>query len=475
MIQKILNNKKLFYGSIGLLIVIIVGAFFFFGDGNGVEIVSAEKRDLTEVVEVSGTVLAESVAELGFQVSGTVAYVSAKTNQPVYAGQELLRLNLGTLPAELKSAQADLAITRAENSNTAINLDSIKQKQDSLVASAYSKMLSDSLEVEPSSHTYTQTAPVISGRYQGPEGTYKVIVRRGIQSNDSKMSIFNLEQITDSEISKTTATPLGTRGLFITFPDDISDYYDTIWYVNIPNTKSSSYTANYNAYQEAVRERDRAIDEATQNLREESVGSSIAQAEITRAQSAVERIQAEINKHIIRAPFAGIVASLDIDPGEAINAGSAVVTVISDSKLGVEIDLPEIDSIKVNIGDSAEIILDALGEEKFIGTVESVNRTESIVDGVAVYESRIVFETPDPRIISGMTATVSITTDQRENVTAVPLRAIQQKSDGSFFVATTNSKGDEAEKTVRVGLRSSDGYAEIISGLLENEKVVVKN
>lgn len=474
MLNKFIANKKLLYSSVGVLFALVVLVFFFLGNGNGKEIVSAEVRNLSEIVQVSGTVEAESVANLGFQVSGTVSSVSVKTNQMVYQGQELLRLNLGTLPAELKSAQADLSITKAQNSNTQINLDTIKQKQDSLVASAYATLLSSNLESEPSDSDYSQTPPVISGRYYGPEGTYKLIISRGNQSDDALLSVFGAETVRDVDISKTSATKLGTRGLYVSFPDSISDYYETIWYVTIPNTKSSSYVANYNAYQEAIKERDRAIEEATENLRAQSVGS-IAQAEITRAESAVEKIQAEISKHIIRSPFAGIVASLDIDPGEAVNAGTSVVTVISDSKLGIEIDLPEIDSIKVNVGNPVSITLDALGEEKFSGVVESVNRTETMVDGVAVYEARIIFDNPDPRIISGMTAEVSITTNKKESVISVPLRSVKQKSNGDFYVTTIDPSGKEKEAVVTVGLRSSDGYAEIISGLNENEKVVTDN
>lgn len=475
MLQKFLANKKLFYGSIAGVLVIIVGSVFAFGNGNGGEIISVEKKDLKEVVRVSGTVEAESVAALGFQVGGTVSKVSVKTNQPVSAGQELLRLNLGTLPAELKSAEADLAIKKAEGSNDAINLSAIKDKQDALVKSAKATLYSEGLESEPENSTYTQTPPTISGRYFGDAGTYKVIIRLGTQGNDALLSVFDIETIRDIEISKTSATPLGSKGLYISFPDNISNYYDTIWYVEIPNTKSDSYLTNYNSYQETLEERNRAIEEAEQKMRNQSAGSSIVQAELTRAQAAVDKIYAEIEKHIIRAPFAGIVAALDIDPGEAVSAGNSVVTVISDSKLGVEIDLPEIDSIKVNSGDKAEITLDALGDKIFTGTVESVNRTETIVDGVAVYEARIVLDEPGENIISGMTAEVTITTDEVKEAIAIPLRALRQKNDDTFYVMKINQAKEAEEARVSVGIRSSDGFAEILNGLSENDQVVAEN
>ena len=91
--------------------------------------------------------------------------------------------------------------------------------------------------MEPESNNFTQTPTTISGRYVGQEGIYKIIFDRGNQIYDYNVNVFDLEKVLAIEISKTGPTPLGTRGLYISFPDPIRDYINTTWYVSIKNNK----------------------------------------------------------------------------------------------------------------------------------------------------------------------------------------------------------------------------------------------
>ncbi|MDQ5958015.1 MAG: Biotin lipoyl 2 protein [Patescibacteria group bacterium] len=462
----------------GFLVVVFIGLVLFLifgGNGNG-EIVSADKKDLVETVKISGRVEADIVSDMGFAVTGIVRAVNVKEGDNVFAGQSLASLDLGTLYAQLRSARADVAIKRAELANTQIDLSAVKKKQDTLVESAYRTLLSSGLEAEPSSSTYTQTPPVVSGTYLGPEGRYKVIINRKSAGsvNDLELRTFDLESTPTVEISKTTATKLGTRGLYVSFSDDLTDYHDTIWYINLPNPKSTVYADNRNAYEEAVRERTSAIQTAESNLREGLNGDSIAKAQLERAEAEVSKIDAEIGERVISAPFAGVVTAVNIDPGESASANASAISIMSAGELGVKVDLPEIDSIKVNIGDTATVTIDALDSELSLpARVVSVNRSETIVDGVPVYEARLAFDTKTEQIASGMTADVVITTGRKDNVLAVPARAVRYRTDGVPYVVTIGRGGKETEKEVALGLRSTDGYIEIKAGLLGGEQVAI--
>jgi multidrug efflux pump subunit AcrA (membrane-fusion protein) len=147
---------------------------------------------------------------------------------------------------------------------------------------------------------------------------------------------------------------------------------------------------------------------------------------------------------------------------------------ISNDGFGVEVDLPEIDSIKVRSGNPVAIELEAVPGELFEGVIASVNRTETIIDGVSVYEARIAFtDSDDERIVSGMTADVAITTDTREDVLVLPARAIRYRVDGSTYVLVGTDAKDPQEVDVVTGLRGSDGYTEILGGLNEGDNVIV--
>ncbi len=467
------SHKKVSIAIAAVIVIIMIIALAG-SQKSSAETMVVEKRDVVDVVKIAGRVEADIVADLGFETSGTIRDVSVATNDVVKKGDRLASLDLGTLGAELASAQASVAIKRAQLNNMKLSLNAVSDKQDTLVDAAHRKMLSEGLVAEPESNSYTQTPPVITGRYDGAEGYYKIIIDRGIQQ-DSTIRTFGIEKTEEIKIAKTSATRLGTRGLYIAFPDEITAYNNTTWYVYIPNTKSQTYVSNYNAYQEALSERDRVLDEAEGDLRSQQVGVSIAESELAQSVAEVSRIQALIGQRILRAPFDGVVTAVQVDPGESVTGGAAAISVISKGVLGVEVDLPEIDSVKVMTGDTATVSLDAFGEsESFLGTVVSVNRSETVVDGVSVYEARVAFDEQDARIVSGMTADVSIETERKDAVVAIPARAIKYHEDGTPYVLiSAGDKKKPQERTVALGVRGSDSYVQILAGVSEGEVVVI--
>lgn len=468
-----LSKKHYIWGSI-LLAVVLVSIFVSNRNGNGTkEFFTVEKRDVVEEVTVSGRVEAGTVADLGFEVSGKVASVNVSEGDQVSQGQVLVSLDLGTLLAELSQAQADVLIKEAETSNAKTNLEDVVAQQDTLVESAYRTLLSDDLEAVADDDSVTVTPPQIAGRYTGSEGRYKIRIVKQESTNDYNLYTFGLEQTGEIEIKETGSTPLGTKGLFVSFPANLSAYDDTAWYVDIPNVDGDSYTQNLNAYEEALKNREVTIESAQAKVFAQQSGTSIAEAELVRAQADVARKQAEIAKRRLIAPFAGKVGNIDVDAGESVAASVSVLQIISEGDLGVEIDLPEIDSVKVSPGDKASITLDAFGDEVvFDATVLYVNVIEKLLDNVAVYEARAAFDDQDARIASGMTAEVTIVTDSRSNVLAVPIRAIETRDDGSMYVLRKVGDGSE-EVTIQTGLRGSDSFVEVLSGLQENDTILI--
>ncbi len=468
------KTHKALAGLAAGLLILVGGSILFAAGGNGnEEIIAVEKRAVVETVRVSGTVEAEIVSDIGFETGGVVRSISVKVNDMVRRGQYLAALGMGTLSAQLQSAEAARAIKRAETENASVNFDALKEKHDTLVANAESELLSDGLVAEARSSTYAVTAPTITGRYEGPRGTYKIRIDRR-QWSDYDLYVFDMEDVEPIEINKTGPTPLGERGLFISFSANLSNYDDTTWYIEIPNEQSNAYAANVSAYEDAVAERERALTAAEEDIRAQGAGSSIAAAELQQAEAEVARIRALMGERVLTAPFDGIVTAVNIDLGETAEANATALSIISNTGFGVEVDLPEVDSVRVKTGNPADVVLDAIPGETFTATIASVNRTETLVDGIAVYEARLIFTTEDPRITSGMTADVTITTNKKENVLAVPARALTLKDDGSFVVMVYDESTEETTETpVVVGLRGTDGFVEIVAGLSEGVQVLI--
>lgn len=459
----------------GAVIGIVILSLVFSGKETPIETTSVIRQTVTETVRVAGQVEAHAVAELGFQVSGKITSIPAHVGDQVNQGSTLVSLDMGELSADLKNARAEVTIKKSEITNAQKKLDIVRAQQDTLVESAYQAMLSHDLVAEPSDSVTTQTPPIITGKYSGSEGSYKIIIKRLLVGSRITFSTFGIENIRDVKINETGPTPLGTQGLYISFPDGIEDYQNTIWYVHVPNVSSDTYATYRHNYEQALKERERALQEANSYLDEYNGMGSIIQAELDQAQARVDKIISEMNQLVIRAPFEGTISDITKEQGEIVNPGDHVVTLVSEKDFEIVLNVPEIDIAKISVGDSAHIILDAYANEEvsWNGTVTSLSRAETYVDGVPVYQVRVHIENPDERVRSGLSATVEITTQLHENALVIPQEYIEKDGD-QFFVQVVLDEHDThhtEKRLVNVGLRGSDGFVEIIDGLQEAEMV----
>ncbi|OGI63639.1 hypothetical protein A2914_01650 [Candidatus Nomurabacteria bacterium RIFCSPLOWO2_01_FULL_41_21] len=464
---KVLNFiKRKKYWLVALLVIALLAVVVFKNKNTEVGYVVG-RTDVRQSVVLSGKVETSAKADLGFAVSGRVERIYVKNNQDVERGAVLAQLEIGELLADLKIKELDSKTSDVDLVGAKDELEKVKLQEDAKVANAYRNLLSEDLELIPHSSDYIATAPNILGIYDGAEGTYKINISQ--ENLTYILRTFNLEK-TKREINEESATLFGTRGLYISFPDDFGDYVSTTWYLNIPNKSGASYLANYNAYIEAKGDRDIKIKNAQVSydklLAQEGSGDSVALAEI-------EKIKAEIRKNTIYAPFSGKVTNIEKEIGENISSGERMLSVLGEERFEVVLQVSELDVSKLTLDSEVKIILDAIPGETFYGILRSVNSKETEVDGVPVYEAFVELA-PDPRIKTGMSARGEIVLAERLGVIAIPAYLIQKEGDINFVkIAGTNgdSSGDMTKVEITTGITGSDSMVEITSGLSEGDKV----
>ncbi len=469
---KTLKQKHIILGA--TLIILIVAGYFVFGrNGNANDnTLVVQRGDFLKEVSVSGKVVAAESVDLSFAETGRVATVNVKVGDQVTKGQTLASLATGTLFSQLQAARANLAEQESENASTETSLEKIENEQNTLVKNAYQKLLSNDLAAVPAADTNTATPPEISGLYTGAEGKYKVIFQKPTSERDYEIFVFGIEKNEATKVLENEPTPLGTKGLYISFPDELYSYRNTIWYITIPNTKSATYLDAYQNYQEAIRTRDREIESARARLTVGANGISASQAVIESARAEVNRIQAEISERTIFAPFTGIVTKVDAKVGEVSNANTEVISMISADTLQIESFVPEINLPFIKVGDVAVVTLDAYGDEvPFEAKVVFIDPAETIRDGVSTYRAKLEFTQNDSRIRSGMTANVLITSEKKPNTIVIPQKAVISKNGKKTVTVLENGKNIDREVTT--GSVSSYGEIEITSGLSEGDIVVL--
>ena len=139
----------------------------------------------------------------------------------------------------------------------------------------------------------------------------------------------------------------------------------------------------------------------------------------------------------------------------------------SDMKITLTVDESDISALKV--GTALDITVDALGSEKFSGTVSRIDSTAQNDGGSSKFSVDVDIDTTDD-MLPGMNVCASLSVERRDDCLYIPVAAVMEDFEG-YYVYTSYS-GDKLSEITRVELGVSDGeYVEVVSGLSENDTV----
>jgi len=204
--------------------------------------------------------------------------------------------------------------------------------------------------------------------------------------------------------------------------------------------------------------------------RPRAVDTASYYAQVQQAQAVLELAEHELSKASLKAPVDGVVTKLDFEKGENLTSMDTFLTMVSD-KLKIIADVSETDITKIELGDEIEMTLDAFDiDDKFSGEVVEIEPAETEISGVVYYKVRATFTIDDSRIKPGMTVDMDITTDEKENILAVPLRTVKYRNGSRFVNILENKKVKEVE--IKTGAEG-DIYVEVLEGLEEGQEVII--
>lgn len=508
------TKKRLIWGSIIIVLALVIGGCVVKGrDKSGDVLTEAVRRQgLKRSVLATGQVVSKTDLSLSFKVSGVVEKVAVAEGQAVKSGDVLATLGQRDQLAALTSARGALAQAQANYQRVVdgasseevvvaqravdaakVTLDNAKTslkntvaQQDVLVQNAYKALLNTGLQAVSAVGNSNATTPTVSGTYTGTEqGTYL------IQQEGSYFYLSGLEVRGNEKIETALPSPLGTKGLYLQFPSGYVVGTDR-WTVDIPNTKASGYVAAYNAHQSALQTRTASVDAATAQVSSAQVALSqaeaslalkkaaarpaeleAAQAQVLSAQGQVQSALASLENTVVRAPADGVITSVDIKVGELASALKTVLVLQDVANLHVEANVSEANIAAVKTGQVVDLTFDALGPDRhFKGTVQFVNPASVVVSGVVNYKVTFAVENVSD-IKPGMTANVTVLIEEKQDVLAVPVRAvISSNGKKTVRVVTDQKKKAYRDQEVTLGLEADGGLVEVTGGLSEGETVI---
>ena len=199
-----------------------------------------------------------------------------------------------------------------------------------------------------------------------------------------------------------------------------------------------------------------------------------ATAQVDQAQATLDRATRLVEETVLRAPVAGIVASIGSDVGEYVGGGAlpgglGFIRLTDVGDLLVEVQFSEADAIRMAVGRPAAVEINARPESRLSGTVIRIDPTATVVNQLVTYGARVALAAVPDGIRPGQTVTVDVIIDEVDNALFVPSSAVEQVGDESY-VTVVDEAGEATRRAVRVGLRG-DGTTQILFGLEEGEQV----
>ena len=196
------------------------------------------------------------------------------------------------------------------------------------------------------------------------------------------------------------------------------------------------------------------------------------QASIMSAQANLARANKDLSRTTLTAPMNGVISSLSVKNGERVAGnsfalGTEMMRVADMSMLEARVDVGENDIVKVNIGDSADVEVDAYNNRKFKGIVTQIAAStatagtgvaSSTTNDVTNYEVRIRLDPGsysdliDPRnpkkfvFRPGMNASADIKTKRHDDVLSIPINSVSARVKGSDKSIEDKKKEDKKNK-----------------------------
>jgi macrolide-specific efflux system membrane fusion protein len=141
------------------------------------------------------------------------------------------------------------------------------------------------------------------------------------------------------------------------------------------------------------------------------------------------------------------------------------------TQLDVTCDIAEADVGQVKVGQTATVTLDALSGQGFAATVSAINPTGTSSSSVVTFPVTLTLDNPSSAVKVGMSANVTIITDQLDDVLVVPSSAVTG-SGKTGSVTVESSKGVRTQVPVVIGLQGTSTTA-FYGDLSVGEKVVL--
>ena len=219
-----------------------------------------------------------------------------------------------------------------------------------------------------------------------------------------------------------------------------------------------------------------AVERADADAAAKQASCDSAKTQVAEAEARIQAARADIDRTVLRAPFAGIVAEVNGEVGEYLTPSPPgiptlpAVDLIDDSCLYVSAPIDEVDAAQIRLGMPARVTLDAYRGKHFPGRVRRIAPYVLAVEKQArTVEVEVDFDAPGDakHLLVGYSADIEVVVTGNDKVVRIPTSALMPGN----RVLVLGADGALEQRKIEAGLANWE-YTEVKAGLARGDRVV---
>ena len=391
------GKKKLLIGGGFMAAVVLAGFYFGADDSSTPQYLTArvERGNLRNTVTATGALQAVTTVQVGSQASGTISALYADFNSVVKKGQVVAQLDPAVAKAQVDQARANLEQARA----------SLAQSRAAVVNARAGITDAQAKNLAAKSTVQNNQAGV-----SGAEANVAVLKAQ----QDDALSLLKQQE------SLLKAGVIAQRDYDVAmtaYKSAEARYNQAVAQLNQAKlSEQSSSSAGLAQSQAAIEQSQAQVQQAQAQVQQNT-------AQVQQAQAALSLAEVNLSHTTITSPIDGIVVSRDVNVGQTVAASLSaptLFTIANDlTQMQVIANIDQADIGLVEQAKSVKFSVDAFPGKEFDGKIAEMRLNPVNVQNVVTYNVVINVDNPEQKLKPGMTANLTITIDERNNVLKV--------------------------------------------------------
>jgi HlyD family secretion protein len=402
--KKVASRKKqLMFGG-AVLVVLGLAAYYFWGKQAGTTqylTAKVERGNLRNTVTATGTLQAVTTVQVGSQASGTISALYADFNSIVKKGQVVAQLDPAVSKAQVDQAQANL-----QQANASLQL-------------ARAAVTNSRAGVSDARARGLAAKSTAQNSQQGVSGAQANLAVLKAQQDDAMSYLKQQESLLKSGV-------VAQRDYDIA----LTAYRTAEARYNQAATQlNQAVLSEQSASGAGVAQSQAQVEQSQAQVQQSQASVLQAQAQVKQAEAALRLAEVNLAHTTITSPIDGIVVSRAVDVGQTVAASLSaptLYTIANDlTQMQVIANIDQADIGLVEQAKSVKFSVDAFPGKDYDGKIRQMRLNPQNVQNVVTYNVVIDVSNPEQKLKPGMTANLTITIDERNNVLKVPNSALR--------------------------------------------------